>query len=73
MIFGLQQVMSNEVSNKTMSKTTNDGCLTQEGHTTNILQSSQVKHYSIADMHRLRFETRDGMTGSWDQYHLKGQ
>jgi hypothetical protein len=46
--------------------------LTQEGHTTNVLQSSQVEHYSIADMQRLSSKTRNGMAGKWDQYHLKG-
>lgn len=32
--------------------------LTQERHTTSILISSQSRHYSTADMQRLRFEMR---------------
>ena len=35
--------------------------LTQDGHTTSILISSQARHYSTAEMQRLRFETRDGV------------
>lgn len=35
----------------------------QKGHTTNILQNGQAEcYYSIADMWRLRSETRDGVT-----------
>lgn len=46
--------------------------LTQEECTASIFQSGQARHYSIADMWRLRFETREGMTGRWSQYHQKG-
>lgn len=46
--------------------------VTQEGHSTNILQSGQAECYSGSDMQRLRSETRGVVTGRWDQDRLKG-
>lgn len=46
--------------------------LTQVGHITSILQSSQAKCYSIGDAQRLKSETGDGVTVTWDQHHQKG-
>lgn len=48
--------------------------LTQDGHTTSILQSGQAKCYSVADTQRLRSKARDDVTGRWDQdqYRSKG-
>lgn len=39
--------------------------MTSEGHTSSILQSGQYQYYSIADMQRLRSETRDGVARRW--------
>lgn len=36
--------------------------LTQEENTTNILQSDQAEHYLVADVWRLKFEKRDGVS-----------
>lgn len=45
--------------------------LTWEKHTTIILQSGQRECYLVADMQRLRSETKDGVvnkrTEKWDQ------
>ena len=74
-IFGSEQLTSGKMkeSTKTMGKDTNGGYgLVQEGHTTTVLQSSQARHYSVADTQRLRSETRDDMAGRWDKYHQKG-
>lgn len=79
-IFGSEQLTSGKVkeSTKTMGKNTNGGIqmvvvgLAQEGHTTNVLQSSQARHYPVSDTQRLRSETRDDMTGRWDKSHQKG-
>lgn len=59
-IFDLEQLMKE--ANKLMGETTVIVVsLTQEAHTTNILQKDQAKCYSIADMQILRSEIRDGI------------
>lgn len=61
MIFDSEQFTSDKTgeSNKTVGEGTKGDCeFDQEGHTTSILISSQARHYSTADMQRLRFETR---------------
>lgn len=65
-IFGSEQLTSGKVreSNKTKDKARQ--WWTQEGHTASILQSGQAESFSIADMKRLRSETRDGITGRRD-------
>lgn len=58
MIFDIEQLMRE--TNKIMGETTMIVVsLTQEAHTTSILQRDQEKCYSIADMQLLRSEIRD--------------
>ena len=66
MIFGLEQLTCLDVRefNRTMGKVV--VCLTQKGHTINIIQSSQANYYSKTDTQRLRSEIRDGATGNAD-------
>lgn len=50
--------------------------LTQEEHTTSMLQSSQAECYLEADMQRLRSKTRDKVimrTERWSQCHPRGE
>lgn len=72
MIFGSEQLTSNEVRESSKTVDSVAVSLTQEAHTTSVLQSSQAKCYSIGDVQRLKSETGDGVTVAWDQYHQKG-
>lgn len=61
-ILGLEQLMSSQVKRVLISQWMRPQMvvisLTLEGHTTNILQSSQAEPYLIADVWRLRSKTR---------------
>lgn len=72
MIFGSEQLTSSEVRESTKTMGSVAVSLTQEGHITSILQSSQAKCYSIGDAQRLKSETGDGVRVTWDQHHQKG-
>lgn len=73
MIFDIEQLMGIRVKSATRQRVRPQmvAKMTQEGHSTNILQSGQGECYSVADTWRLRFEPRwcDRVV---DQYCLRG-
>lgn len=61
-MFGSKQLASSEVRESNMIMWVRPQMvvtsLTQEGHTTGILQSSQAEHYLIVDMKKLRLKQK---------------